>query len=37
MADEDRIQNALKELGFNKVQVDPKGYRMGSLNEGVVI
>jgi PP-loop superfamily ATP-utilizing enzyme len=36
MADESNIQNALNKLGFNQVVVDPKGYRQGSLNEGVV-
>jgi uncharacterized protein len=31
----DRIVDALRALGYQEVTVDPRGYRMGSLNEGV--
>ncbi len=31
-----RIQSALLELGFPAVEIDPRGYRSGRLNEGVV-
>src|SRR6266542_765347 len=31
-----RIQSTLLELGFPAVEIDPRGYRSGSLNEGVV-
>jgi uncharacterized protein len=30
------IEAALKELGFPSVEIDPRGYRSGRLNEGVV-
>jgi pyridinium-3,5-biscarboxylic acid mononucleotide sulfurtransferase len=33
----DRIVRELKALGFERVTVDPEGYRMGSLNRGVVL
>jgi len=32
-----RIDQALRELGFRHVTVDLRGYRLGSLNEGVVL
>lgn len=35
MMEQDKIQDVLKEMGFNEVRVDPLGYRQGSLNEGV--
>jgi uncharacterized protein len=31
-----RIEQALLALGFPAVEIDPRGYRSGSLNEGVV-
>jgi uncharacterized protein len=31
----DRIVSALQALGYAEVSIDPRGYRMGSLNEGV--
>ena len=31
-----RIEAELQALGFPKVEIDPRGYRSGSLNEGVV-
>lgn len=31
-----RIEAELMALGFPKVEIDPRGYRSGSLNEGVV-
>ena len=30
-----RIVSELTEIGYEEVVIDPKGYRMGSLNEGV--
>jgi uncharacterized protein len=30
-----RIDAAVQALGYQEVEVDPRGYRMGSLNEGV--
>jgi uncharacterized protein len=32
----DQIEAALLELGFPAVEIDPRGYRSGRLNEGVV-
>jgi uncharacterized protein len=32
----ERIQNDLLALGFPAVEIDPRGYRSGRLNEGVV-
>ncbi len=29
------IERALRSVGYERVTIDPKGYRMGSLNEGV--
>lgn len=31
-----RIEQALLALGFPRVEIDPRGYRAGALNEGVV-
>ena len=31
----DRIVSELRALGYQQVTIDPRGYRMGSLNEGV--
>ena len=31
-----RIEADLLQLGFPAVEIDPRGYRSGSLNEGVV-
>ena len=31
----DRIVSELRALGYQQVSIDPRGYRMGSLNEGV--
>jgi len=31
----DRIVDALRAIGYREVTIDPRGYRMGSLNEGV--
>ncbi|MBI2188182.1 MAG: ATP-dependent sacrificial sulfur transferase LarE [Acidobacteria bacterium] len=31
------IEEALRAIGFQEVTIDPRGYRMGSLNEGVVL
>jgi uncharacterized protein len=31
----DRIVDALRAIGYQEVTIDPRGYRMGSLNEGV--
>jgi uncharacterized protein len=31
----ERIVDALREVGYREVTIDPRGYRMGSLNEGV--
>jgi pyridinium-3,5-biscarboxylic acid mononucleotide sulfurtransferase len=31
----DRIVERLKALGYHHVTIDPRGYRMGSLNEGI--
>jgi uncharacterized protein len=33
----DRIVEALRTIGYQEVTIDPRGYRMGSLNEGVVL
>ena len=33
----DRIVNELRALGYQQVTIDPRGYRMGSLNDGVVL
>jgi uncharacterized protein len=33
----ERIVRALRALGYDEVTIDPRGYRMGSLNEGVVL
>jgi uncharacterized protein len=33
---EERIEADLLALGFPKVEIDPRGYRSGRLNEGVV-
>ena len=32
-----RIVAAIQALGYRQVTIDPRGYRMGSLNEGVVL
>ena len=32
-----RIEAAVREAGYARVTIDPKGYRTGSLNEGVVL
>jgi uncharacterized protein len=32
-----RIVSAIQALGYRDVTIDPRGYRMGSLNEGVVL
>ena len=32
-----RIVAAVQALGYRQVTIDPRGYRMGSLNEGVVL
>ena len=32
-----RIVSAIQALGYRQVTIDPRGYRMGSLNEGVVL
>jgi uncharacterized protein len=32
-----RIVAAIQALGYRRVTIDPRGYRMGSLNEGVVL
>ena len=32
-----RIEGVLHEAGYRRVQIDPRGYRMGSLNEGVAL
>lgn len=31
----ERIVDALRAIGYQQVAIDPRGYRMGSLNEGV--
>ena len=31
----ERIERELRVVGYQEVTVDPRGYRMGSLNEGV--
>lgn len=31
----DRIVRALTDVGYDSVDIDPRGYRMGSLNEGL--
>ena len=31
-----QIEKALREMGFPDVEIDPRGYRSGALNEGVV-
>ena len=28
---------AIQALGYRQVTIDPRGYRMGSLNEGVIL
>jgi uncharacterized protein len=33
----ERIVHALRAIGYHDVTIDPRGYRMGSLNEGVVL
>jgi len=33
----ERIVSELRALGYQDVTIDPRGYRMGSLNEGVVL
>jgi uncharacterized protein len=33
----ERIVRELRALGYDEVTIDPRGYRMGSLNEGVVL
>ena len=30
------IEDKLRALGFQQIEIDPRGYRSGSLNEGVV-
>jgi uncharacterized protein len=32
-----RIVGAVQEVGYREVTIDPRGYRMGSLNEGVIL
>ena len=32
-----RIVAAIQALGYRQVTIDPRGYRMGSLNEGVIL
>ena len=32
-----RITDAILALGYREVTIDPRGYRMGSLNEGIVL
>jgi uncharacterized protein len=32
-----RIVDAIVALGYREVTIDPRGYRMGSLNEGIVL
>jgi uncharacterized protein len=32
-----RIETALLEVGYQEVRIDPRGYRMGSLNGGVML
>ena len=32
-----RIVDAILALGYREVTIDPRGYRMGSLNEGIVL
>src|SRR5204862_7116486 len=32
-----RIVAAIRALGFHDVTIDPRGYRMGSLNEGLIL
>jgi uncharacterized protein len=31
------IEQELKAAGYRKVEVDPRGYRMGSLHEGLLL
>jgi PP-loop superfamily ATP-utilizing enzyme len=31
----DRLISALTTLGYRQVTIDPRGYRQGSLNEGL--
>jgi uncharacterized protein len=31
----DRLVSALTALGYRQVTIDPRGYRQGSLNEGL--
>jgi len=33
----DHIARKLREIGYQHVTIDPQGYRMGSLNEGVLL
>jgi len=33
----ERIVREVRALGYDEVTIDPRGYRMGSLNEGVVL
>jgi PP-loop superfamily ATP-utilizing enzyme len=33
----ERIVSELRTLGYEEVTIDPRGYRMGSLNEGVLL
>jgi uncharacterized protein len=33
----DRIVNELRAIGYQDVTIDPQGYRMGSLNDGVLL
>ena len=33
----ERIVSELRAIGYHDVTIDPRGYRMGSLNEGVVL
>jgi PP-loop superfamily ATP-utilizing enzyme len=30
------VERELKRIGFGSVTIDPKGFRSGSLNEGIV-
>jgi pyridinium-3,5-biscarboxylic acid mononucleotide sulfurtransferase len=32
-----RIVSAIQALGYRQVTIDPRGYRMGSLNEGLIL
>ena len=33
----ERIVRELRSLGYEEVEIDPRGYRMGSLNEGIAL